>query len=121
MNAFLRPSAPGGIPLPTLTLDTLCESLDRVDLIKIDAEGAEEVIWRGMGETVERNPDVTVLLEFNAARYADPEAFLREIQGHGFPLCHVDYDTHVKPLTPERILTERPGEDWMLWLHRAAR
>ena len=121
MNAFLRPSAPDGIPLSTLTLDTLCGSWDRVDLIKIDAEGAEEGIWRGMGETVERNPDVTVLLEFNAARYADPDAFLREIQAHGFPLCYVDYDSHVKPVAPERILTERPTEDWMLWLHRVAR
>jgi FkbM family methyltransferase len=118
MNAFTRPSAPEGIPLQTLTLDTLCRSLDRVDLVKIDAEGAEEYIWRGMIETVERNPEITVLLEFKAARYSDPHAFLADIQVQGFPLRYVDYDSDVKPVTAEQVLLDRPNTDWMLWLQR---
>jgi FkbM family methyltransferase len=118
MNAHVRPSAPEGIPLRSLTLDTLCQSLDRVDLVKIDAEGAEESIWRGMGETIARNPELTILLEFNVARYSAPEAFLADIQDRGFPLCYVDYDGGVKAVAAARVLTERPNEDWMLWLQR---
>jgi FkbM family methyltransferase len=118
MNASLRPSAPEGVPVRTTTLDTLCQGLARVDLVKVDVEGAEEMVWRGMARTVERNPDVTVLLEFNVARYACPAAFLEDIQSRGFPLCHVDYDAEVKPVTAERLQTERLNEDWMLWLRR---
>ena len=39
--------------------------------------GAEDRIWRGMGQTLKRCPDVTVMLEFNASRIADPPAFAR--------------------------------------------
>jgi FkbM family methyltransferase len=118
MNAYLRPADPDGVPVRTVTLDTLCHGLGRVDLVKIDVEGAEEKVWLGMGETLRRHPEVTVLMEFNSDRYASPRGFLADIQARGFPLCHVDYDAQVKPVTAERLLAERPNEDWMLWLRR---
>jgi FkbM family methyltransferase len=121
MNASLQPSAAAGIPVRTVTLDTLCQALDRVDFVKIDVEGAEEKVWQGMRETLRRNPDITVLMEFNVGRYADPRAFLRDIQASGFPLCHVDFDGYVRPVTPERLLAERVNEDWILWLQRLER
>jgi FkbM family methyltransferase len=106
------------IEVETVTLDQLTADWPRVDLVKIDAEGAEESIWSGMRQTLERHQDITVIMEMQCARYANPQAFVREILRQGFPLRHIDYDATIKNLTAEQILTDRQAEDWMLFLHR---
>ena len=121
MNASLYRSAlPGdhAFGVRTITLDRLTGGWPRVDFVKIDAEGAEEAIWRGAQHTLESNPDIFILMEINCGRYRDPSAFLREIEGMRFPLRYVEYDGSIQPITPTRILSERIHEDWMLLLHR---
>ncbi|NOX29198.1 MAG: FkbM family methyltransferase [Actinobacteria bacterium] len=51
---------------PTLTLDSLADSLDRVDLIKLDVEGAEGLAVAGGMKLLERDLPV-VLLEYSPA------------------------------------------------------
>jgi FkbM family methyltransferase len=102
----------------TATLDVLTKDWARVDFVKIDAEGAEDLIWRGMRETVAKNPQITIVAEFNNRRYQNPRAFLEEIIKAGFNLRHIDYDSQIKNLTLEQCLTERYDEDWMLFLRR---
>lgn len=69
-------------------------------LIKIDVEGAEEAVWRGMQRTWATHP-CTVLLEWEWSRYADSVAFATELltaadvtlvdyQGGEVPVTHVD-------------------------------
>ncbi len=103
----------------TVTLDELTKDWDRVDFIKIDAEGAEERIWRGMSETIKRNPNITIVMEFKCSRYAEPQTFLQDILNCGFQLRHVDYNSQIEELTLEQALTERFDEDWMLFLQRS--
>lgn len=64
--------APGGATLPPGTLSVPCDSLDsmlerlgigRVDLIKIDVQGFEPFVLRGMRRTLASNPDLQVVLE----------------------------------------------------------
>jgi FkbM family methyltransferase len=99
--------------VPTDTLDRLLAPWHKVDLVKIDAEGAEEWIWDGMSETVARG--ARVMMEVQMSRYQDPAAFWRKIKQR-FPLpCYVDYDGLVKPV-PEYQLFEGDRHDWMLWL-----
>jgi FkbM family methyltransferase len=78
-NALLVPHRdyPGGttIEISTTSLDNVAEKSGKVDLIKIDAEGAEIAIVRGMQKLIHRDKPKLVL-EFNAARYPDPDAFL---------------------------------------------
>jgi FkbM family methyltransferase len=119
MNAAVVADPDQGIAVGTVTIDELCWPLDRVDMVKIDVEGAEERVWRGMQETVARSPAIIILLEYNAGRYSDPRAFLTVLQTAGFPLRHVDYDGRIAPVTPAQVLSQRPNEDWMLWLQRA--
>lgn len=106
------------VEVETVTLDRVTEDWPRVDLVKIDAEGAEEAIWRGMRKTLERNPGITIILEIKCLRYADPQAFVNEIQKSGFTLRHIHYDGTIQDLTEEQIFTERIGEDWILFLRR---
>ena len=101
------------IEVRTDTLDRLLAPWHKVDLVKIDAEGAEEWIWEGMQETVARG--ARVMMEVQMSRYQDPAAFWRKIKQR-FPLpCYIDYDGLVKPV-PEYQLFEGDRHDWMLWL-----
>ena len=101
-----------------------CATLDQivgsktVDIIKIDVEGSEWAAWTGMAGLLARNPEIQVIMEFNAGRYDDPAGFLTDIRAAGFPLRFIDYDAQAKPITAERLLTEHVGEDWMLYLCR---
>ena len=106
------------IEIETITLDDLTKDWDRVDFIKIDAEGAEELIWQGMQKVLNENKNITIVLEINCSRYAQPKEFLQEIQANGFKLRHIDYDSQIKDLTIEECLNSRVGDDWMLFLQR---
>ncbi len=45
-------------------LDDLIEPGRRIRLIKIDAEGYEPSVWRGMGRILSENPEIVVVVEF---------------------------------------------------------
>lgn len=119
MNASIFGAGqPGAAPIvaSTVTVDDLTSEWDRVDLVKVDVEGAEEAAWRGMRMTLSRNQAITVILEFNPARQYDGRALLELMSQEGFRLRHIDYDSHVKDLDVDDCLS-RPG-DWMLFLRR---
>ena len=106
------------LQVKSTTIDQITKEWKKVDFIKIDAEGGEEFIWKGMNLTLENNPDITIILEFNAGRYANPRSFLELIQSKGFVLRHIDFDTVIKDLTIEQCLSNRINEDWLLFLKR---
>lgn len=54
------------------------EGLRMVDFVKIDAEGSEPQIWRGMRETWAGNPEMVCCLEFDRDFYPEPWAVLNE-------------------------------------------
>jgi FkbM family methyltransferase len=121
MNASLVRNAIASdeiVEVTTTTLDQLTASWETVDFLKIDAEGAEEMIWRGMQETIRKHPHLTIVLEFNDARSPDPKAFLSLIQQAGFRLQHIDFDSEIKEISLEQCLRDRPGEDWLLFLRK---
>lgn len=111
---------PGGqvFGVKTVSVDDLTEAWPRVDFIKVDAEGAEETIWQGMTRTIDRNPALTILLEFNAGRYSDPAAFVDRITQKGFALRYVGYDSEISPVTLRELLDNAGGADFMLLLKR---
>src|SRR5262249_55585125 len=102
----------------TTSIDELTAGWPRLDLIKIDAEGAEERIWRGMQQTLSRWPGLGIVMEVHPARYADPAAFLGQIEAAGFPLQAVGFDGQVRPLSAPQVLAST-GEETMLFLRRS--
>ena len=112
--AVIGQAQPGSIAVPTTTVDALARELTRLDLVKIDAEGAEVAIIAGMRETIARfRPKI--LLEFNAARYKDPSGFLANITEKYRRFRALNFDGELETVTPEAILTTRYGEDWLLF------
>jgi FkbM family methyltransferase len=105
------------VQVKSITLDSL--NLSNVGMVKIDAEGAEYNIWRGMQSTIDNNPGIQICLEFNASRNYPWEAFFQEMQTKFKQVSHIDFDGRVKPLTLDMVKNERRNEDWMLYLTRA--
>lgn len=121
-NAHTLPDGvlPDGLPVQALIarrLDSYPELLD-ADLIKIDAEGAEEGIWRGMAGIFARQRPLTIVLEFASSRYGDPGAFLDEITTLGFSLSVIDLEQGILPRTRAEVLAAPANVDQMLLLER---
>ena len=121
-NAHLTPHANsvGAVGVTTRRFDSYPGLLE-ADVIKIDAEGAELGIWRGMsGRLARHSKPLIVFLEFTAVRYSDPGLFLDEILASGFGLAEVDMIEGVRQRTRDQILAAPPKIDQMLMLERRA-
>lgn len=93
------------VSVQTLTIDELTQSWPTVDFLKIDTEGAEEHVWDGMERTLDRNPQLRIILEFSPFRYEDPERFLNKIRTAGFHTNQIQVDA-VVPASDDEILKE---------------
>jgi FkbM family methyltransferase len=114
-----EPNAQDGvvIKVPVTTLDRLSASCSRVDFIKIDAEGAEELILEGMAETIARHKPMLVV-EFNPARYIDASGFLERLAGIYGSLRRLDFSGEAVPITCEDLLSKYGADDSLLVLSR---
>jgi FkbM family methyltransferase len=119
MNARVTDEVPAEgqmIDVTTIRLDDAVP--DRVDFIKIDAEGAEREIWRGMSKIIEHNRNLQVFMEFNPRRtqFYDPHEFLNKIREDGFEVAVIGYDGTTKPIEPDRLIAN--GTEQILHLRR---
>jgi FkbM family methyltransferase len=104
------------ISVATTSIDALCVDWPRIDLVKIDAEGAEALGWAGMEETRQKSPHVAIVLELHVLRDPTSTARLIEtIQRDGYPLRAIQYDGSLASVSAQRIL-QRPDEHWTLWV-----
>ena len=84
----------------TIALDDHFAPGERVDLVKIDVEGAEPLVYKGMSRVLRENLEIELILKWSASHFVrsnqSPELFWDLIRNDGF-----------KPL---RIDEERPGQ-----------
>ncbi|GIW78778.1 MAG: hypothetical protein KatS3mg105_0585 [Gemmatales bacterium] len=112
LDAFERQA----ITVPMTTLDHLCADWRRLDLVKIDAEGAEALIWEGMQKTLKRFPQAVVVMELHQHRELKRSAeLLRQIEQDGYSFRRINYEGEVGPVSSATIL-ERPWEHWAVWM-----
>jgi FkbM family methyltransferase len=85
------------IDVQTESLDSLLAHNLAVDLVKIDAEGSEPMIIRGMSQIIERNPGIAIVLEFAPSLLErtnnSPKSFLEQLHALGFELMRIDDTT----------------------------
>jgi FkbM family methyltransferase len=96
------------IEVAVRTLDALVPPGTRIDVVKIDVEGAELQVWRGMQRILAENPDLAVLLEFgpeHLLRVGTPiAAWLAEVTALGHTPWEIDEETgSVRPLRKEGL------------------
>lgn len=82
------------IEVTTTSLDEILATQERVDIVKIDAEGAEPLIVRGMQQVIKRNPKIRILLEFAPVHLkragSNPLELLDEFASLGFDIRRID-------------------------------
>jgi FkbM family methyltransferase len=91
----------------TTRLDDFLEECDwpRVDLIKMDIEGAEPAAMAGMKQTLEKCGVRYVITEFSPellkAAGCEPRKFLQEVTNIGFTFYLIEEEIEPKPLNPD--------------------
>jgi FkbM family methyltransferase len=72
------------VDVKTQTLDELAVQLElpRIDLVKIDVEGAEPAVFNGMNETIAKNSGLRVLIEYSPYLYDDAKSFTEFLFRH---------------------------------------
>ena len=108
------PSAGTLYNVSLIKLDQLAETTPRIDLIKIDAEGAEQHIVHGMMGILQRDKP-NLLLEFNPARYIDAAGFLESLMTAYERMRYVNFEADAAEVSAEQIVQDRSGEDWLLF------
>ena len=63
--------------VPTISIDELIKSkgLSKIDVVKIDVEGVEPLVFSGMEETIAANPSIQLIIEYSPTIYTDPGPF----------------------------------------------
>jgi FkbM family methyltransferase len=103
-SLYLPPEGMGSEPILVrlATLDANFAPGARVDLVKIDVEGAEPRVWRGMRRILEDNAEIEIVLEWSASHFQrtreDPVAFMAEIRAAGFSPFRISDDGTPGPL-----------------------
>jgi FkbM family methyltransferase len=127
-------------------IDSILPSDVVVDIAKIDVEGHEPFVIRGMANTIARSPGLRFIIEYNDQFLAPtiPAAqFLNEIRELGFRVCKIQRNLRLELLGPDEtprghfevLLTRTPetdmqhiaaqrrrlGVQYKRWLRRTAR
>jgi FkbM family methyltransferase len=93
-NIFGGKDAASSVLVESAALDEALQHVPRIDVIKIDAEGAEPAILRGMEKILARNPGVRLLLEYAPQHLhragVSPAQFLEGLFGQGFLIEEID-------------------------------
>lgn len=92
-------------------------ALAEADVIKIDVEGAEHAVWRGMAGFLASGRAVTIVLEFTAARYPDAGAFVDEMLAAGFAPSVIRHDGAITPIDRAALLAA-PMDEQLVILRR---
>lgn len=105
------------VEVPVTTLDDMAHHIGKVDFIKIDAEGAEPGILRGMMKTI-REHRPSMMVEINCGRGYDARPILDELWHIYGRLEYLgdDGDTHLVGV--EAVLNTKVGEDWLIHVQR---
>jgi FkbM family methyltransferase len=108
--------------IETVTLDDYFKDKEkRVDIMKMDVEGAEMLVLEGMREILERSNDLTIFTEFSPVMIrragSAPEEYLRQLFSRGFALFHInEQEEKLVPLDFDKAMRIGTEEKWTNFL-----
>jgi FkbM family methyltransferase len=78
------------VEVEAVPLDDLLEGLARIDVLKLDVEGAEVHALQGLSRTINRHPEMTLMVEWAPEQIRlmgdDPGEVVALLTGHGYQL-----------------------------------
>jgi FkbM family methyltransferase len=105
--------------VPIRSMDSMADTLGRIDFIKIDTEGAELDILAGMRDIAQaQKPEIVV--EVNCGRDYDATSVLREYRDIYGAIFYIGEDGVSHPTTIEEVLSTNVGSDWLVHFPRPA-
>ena len=118
----LRGGMRRSVEVDMTTIDDFLPPDLQVDLVKIDVEGHEPLVMRGMERTIARSPNIRIVIEFAdtlLAHTVNPAEFADYIRDLGFTICRVLPDFKIEVAGPGEflsgfnycLLTRTPHED----------
>ena len=85
------------IEIESIKLDDFFDTNKKIDFIKIDAEGAELEVLKGMSTLLNKNDDIKILLEFNPFMFKSfnvtPQKYIDLLMGFNFKIYKFDEKT----------------------------
>jgi FkbM family methyltransferase len=82
------------IAVSKMSLDSVLPSGSRLNLVKLDIEGAEVRAWRGMQRVRQESPDLDIVLEWSSSHFArsgeSAAEFYRAIRAEGFSVFVIE-------------------------------
>ena len=99
----------GSVPISTTTVDEywISQGSPTVDLVKMDVEGAELDVFKGMEALLDGCRDIKLIVELNPAllksAQVEPAELLNLIRSKGFSLCPVQPGTEMANLLDHEI------------------
>ena len=104
-------------PCVATTIDKISEEWHRLDLVKIDVEGAEFQVWEGMRKSLERFPSVSVVVEVHAGSpYV--KSFLNSVRDFGAAsgrtIRRIDYNGDL--IVADLDVEPSEAAYWTLWI-----
>ena len=96
------------IKVRTVSLDAHLKDLDHIDVVKIDVEGAEPLVIRGMREIITKNPGMKIIMEFAPEHLkrggCDPMRFINEIYSLDLDIRLIDEQSgEVREISDEEL------------------
>jgi FkbM family methyltransferase len=94
------------VEVEAIALDQILGDLTRIDVMKIDIEGAEVHAFRGLAQTLESHPEMALMLEWSPVLIErmgdDPRELVDNLAGRGYHFRVVEND--LAPITGEALL-----------------
>jgi hypothetical protein len=104
-----HPAERRAVEMAMTTIDAYLPDDAVVDLVKIDVEGHEPAVLRGMERTIARSPSIRLIVEFVPAFLAGTggaAGFFAAIRGLGLDVCRIMPDSRLKPVSSHDELPE---------------
>jgi FkbM family methyltransferase len=108
------------VEVETARLDDVLGADPRLDLIKIDAEGAEPAIFEGARRVLAANRDLQIIMEFAPESHPGRgEPLLSSLRRDGFSIAVIEMDRRIEEIPPgsDDLLLKRPLSE--LYLRRS--
>jgi FkbM family methyltransferase len=109
----------GSYEVEVSTVDAMLEEcgISQVDLVKIDVQGFEGQVFRGMKETVRRSERLIMLIEFwpfgLTSAGTNPQEFLKEVEATGLRLFELTDKGTLREMTDKGAFISRyPGRKY---------